>query len=126
VKDIARFSTSAQLPITAYASITCTAYPGCSWCLPRFCSCALLDRSLAGPEGFAAQVAQWLDHAAGAHHRLGRRHGPDLSLAGGRPKHLIMDFGIGESMEGGVLGSTPGVSVRRTSEVLSATGVALW
>jgi succinate dehydrogenase / fumarate reductase cytochrome b subunit len=101
---------------------SCTAYPGCSWSFAAFLLLALLDRSLAGPEGFA-QVAQWLTTplvriiawavATGLIYH---------SLAG--VKHLIMDFGIGESMEGGVLGARLVFLFAVLGSI--ATGVALW
>ena len=63
----------------------------------------LLDLSLSSPEGFAeagaildgglAKFALWAVASALAYH----------SFAG--IKHLIMDMGIGETMEGGVLGA---------------------
>ena len=63
----------------------------------------LLDTSLAGPEGFAfvqeslggfvAKFVIWGLVTALIYH----------SLAG--VKHLIMDFGVGETMEGGILGA---------------------
>jgi succinate dehydrogenase / fumarate reductase cytochrome b subunit len=63
----------------------------------------MLDASLRGPESFAslqqtltsvpAKLVLWVILAGAAYH----------AVAG--IKHLVMDFGIGESMEGGVLGA---------------------
>ena len=91
-----------RLPITAWASITHRA-TGVALFVGVGILLWLLDQSLSGPEGFA-QVQECLDSfiakliiwgvvAALIYH----------SLAG--IKHVIMDFGIGESMEGGVLGA---------------------
>lgn len=91
-----------RLPITAWASISHRAsgvllFAGIAVLL------WLLDSSLSGPEGFAAvrdcldnaltKLVIWVIVAGLIYH----------SLAG--IKHLIMDFGIGETMEGGVLGA---------------------
>ena len=91
-----------RLPITAWASITHRAsgvilFVGMAVLLWAF------DASLSSPEGFAslqeclasplAKIVIWAVLSGLIYH----------SLAG--IKHLIMDFGIGESMEGGVLGA---------------------
>jgi succinate dehydrogenase / fumarate reductase cytochrome b subunit len=91
-----------RLPITAWASITHRA-TGVALFVGVGILLWLFDQSLSGPEGFG-QVQAYLDSviakliiwgvvAAMIYH----------SLAG--IKHVIMDFGIGESMEGGVLGA---------------------
>ena len=91
-----------RLPITAWASITHRATG-----VVLFAGMAvllwLLDASLSGPEGFAsvkecldsfiAKLVIWGVVTALIYH----------SLAG--VKHLIMDFGVGETMEGGILGA---------------------
>ena len=91
-----------RLPITAWTSITHRASG-----VFIFVGMALLiwalDASLKSPESFAAlqeclaspltKLAMWAVVAGLIYH----------SVAG--VKHLIMDMGIGETMEGGVLGS---------------------
>lgn len=90
-----------RLPITAWASITHRATG-----VFLFAGVAVLlwalDTSLDGPEGFEAlqaclgnplvKLVIWAIVAGLIYH----------SLAG--VKHLIMDFGFGETMEGGILG----------------------
>ena len=91
-----------RLPITAWASITHRA-TGVVLFVGMAVLLCLLDASLSGPEGFAA-VKECLDSfiaklviwglvTALIYH----------SLAG--VKHLIMDFGVGETMEGGIMGA---------------------
>ena len=91
-----------RLPITAWASITHRASG-----VFLFAGMAVLiwalDLSLASPEGFAslqehlaspvAKLVIWAVVAGLIYH----------ALAG--IKHLVADFGIGETMEGGVLGA---------------------
>ncbi len=91
-----------RLPITAWASITHRASG-----VFLFAGVAVLlwalDASLAGPESFASLQATlqspllklliWAVVAGLIYHML----------AG--IKHIVMDFGIGETMEGGVLGA---------------------
>ena len=110
-----------RLPITAWVSIShrisgvvlFVASIGMLWAL---------DTSLSSAEGFArlgelltsvpAKAALWVVGTALIYH----------TLAG--IKHLIMDFGIGEGMEGGILGSR---LVIGASVVLSVLlGVSLW
>ena len=91
-----------KLPITAYVSIT-HRVSGVILVVSAFLLLYALDMSLAGPEGFAAladclaspvaKFVLWGIIVALIYH----------SLAG--IKHLIMDFGIGEPMDGGVLGA---------------------
>jgi succinate dehydrogenase / fumarate reductase cytochrome b subunit len=114
------FSTM-RLPITAYASIT-HRISGVFLVLACFILLALLDLSLSGPAGFAeaadilkAPVAKaliWAITTALIYH----------SMAGLR--HLIMDFGVGESLEGGVLGARLVFVFSALASL--ATGVALW
>lgn len=91
-----------RLPITAWASITHRASG-----VFLFAGVAVLlwalDASLASPESFASlqetlgnpllKLVLWAVVAGLIYH----------TLAG--IKHLVMDFGIGETMEGGVLGA---------------------
>ncbi len=91
-----------RLPITAWASITHRA-TGVVLFVGVAVLLWLLDTSLSGPEGFAAakecldgflaKLIIWGVVSALIYH----------SLAG--VKHLIMDFGVGETMEGGITGA---------------------
>jgi len=110
-----------RLPITAWTSITHRAsgvilFVGMAVLLWGF------DASLSGPESFAslqeslasplARVVIWAVLAAMIYH----------TLAGIR--HLIMDFGIGESMEGGVLGAR--LVIVLSIVLIALVGVWLW
>lgn len=110
-----------RLPITAYASIL-HRVSGVIMVVASFLLLWALDLSLAGPESFA---------------RLGELFGSPLlkfviwgiatalvyhSFAG--VKHLIMDFGVGETMDGGVLGARLVFALTAISTVL--IGVVLW
>jgi succinate dehydrogenase / fumarate reductase cytochrome b subunit len=91
-----------KLPITAYASIL-HRVTGVAWCgrVPAALGCS--TASLAGPEGFAA-LASWLERPLAKLVAWGIASALLYhSLAG--VKHLIMDFGIGETLEGGMLGA---------------------
>jgi succinate dehydrogenase / fumarate reductase cytochrome b subunit len=91
-----------RLPITAWASITHRA-SGVFLFVATAVLIWMLDASLRSPESFASlkqtltsvpvKLALWIILAGFAYH----------AVAG--IKHLIMDFGIGESMEGGILGA---------------------
>ncbi len=91
-----------RLPITAWASITHRA-TGVALFVGMAVLLWLLDASLSGPEGFAAaadaldsvlaKLILWGVVSALIYH----------SLAG--IKHIVMDFGIGETMEGGITGA---------------------
>ena len=91
-----------RLPITAWASIT-HRVTGVALFVGMAVLLWLLDTSLSGPEGFAAaagvmdsaiaKLIVWGVVSALIYH----------SLAG--VKHIVMDFGIGETMEGGVTGA---------------------
>jgi len=110
-----------RLPITAWASISHRASGVFLFAAMAFLVWAL-DMSLRSPESFAslqsamtgplAKLILWAIAAALIYH----------ALAG--VKHLIMDFGIGESLEGGVLGArlVIGLSVVLTLLV----GVVIW
>ena len=91
-----------RLPITAWASITHRA-TGVALFVGMAVLLWMLDSSLSGPEGFAsvqecldsflAKLIVWGVVSVLIYH----------SLAG--VKHLVMDFGVGETMEGGVTGA---------------------
>ena len=91
-----------RLPITAWASITHRA-TGVALFVGMAVLLWMLDASLSGPEGFAsvqecldsflAKLIVWGLVSVLIYH----------SLAG--IKHLVMDFGVGETMEGGVTGA---------------------
>ena len=91
-----------RLPITAWASITHRA-TGVALFVGMAVLLWMLDTSLSGPEGFAsvqecldsflAKLIVWGVVSVLIYH----------SLAG--VKHLVMDFGVGETMEGGVTGA---------------------
>ncbi len=91
-----------RLPITAWASITHRA-SGVLLFVGMAVLLWLFDASLSSPESFAslgecldnkfAKLVIWAIVSGLIYH----------TLAG--IKHLVMDFGIGETMEGGVLGA---------------------
>jgi succinate dehydrogenase cytochrome b subunit len=110
-----------RLPITAWASITHRAtgifiFAGMAFLLWG------LDMSLSGPEGFAAvqeclgnplaKLVAWAITAGLIYH----------SVAG--VKHLLMDAGIGETMEGGILGARLVIGVSIVLIVLA--GIWIW
>ena len=110
-----------RLPITAWASITHRAsgvflFAGVGvliW---------MLDASLASPESFAsvkdmltspvAKVVIWAICAGLIYH----------SLAG--VKHLIMDMGVGETMEGGTRGAQ--IVIALSVVLILAAGAWIW
>lgn len=110
-----------KLPITAYASIS-HRISGVILVLTSFLMLWALEASLAGPESFAAlagtlssplaKFVAWGIASALLYH----------SLAGLR--HLVMDFGIGESLEGGVLGARIVFALTAVGALI--LGVALW
>ncbi|MEE4277100.1 MAG: succinate dehydrogenase, cytochrome b556 subunit [Halieaceae bacterium] len=110
-----------KLPITAYASIS-HRVSGVAMVAFSFVLLWAFDASLSSREsfdslvsllsGFGARAAVWVIGVALLYH----------SLAG--VKHLIMDFGVGESLEGGVLGSR--IVFILTLLGAAALGVALW
>jgi succinate dehydrogenase / fumarate reductase, cytochrome b subunit len=112
---------SMRLPITAWASITHRAsgvflFVGMSVLLWA------LDASLASPESFASlqeslgdplfKLVLWAVVSGLIYH----------SLAG--VKHLVMDFGVGETMAGGVLGVRIVVALSAFFIVLA--GIWIW
>lgn len=112
---------SMRLPITAWASITHRASGVFLFFAMVFLVWAL-DMSLRSPEDFAvlqealsgplAKLILWAIVAGLIYH----------ALAG--IKHIIMDFGIGESLEGGTLGArlVIGLSV----VLILLAGVLIW
>lgn len=110
-----------RLPVTAYASIS-HRISGVILVVAAFLMLWALDMSLASAEGFAtigdilsstlARLITWAILVALLYH----------SLAGVR--HLIMDCGIGESLEGGILGAR--IVFVLTAAGAALLGVALW
>ncbi|MFK7977054.1 MAG: succinate dehydrogenase, cytochrome b556 subunit [Halioglobus sp.] len=110
-----------RLPITALASITHRA-AGVFLFIGMAVLLWALDTSLRSPEGFAtvANLADsfwckaivWLVVAALIYH----------SAAG--VKHLVGDFGVGETLEGGVLGTQIAIAVSAVLIILA--GVWIW
>jgi succinate dehydrogenase / fumarate reductase cytochrome b subunit len=110
-----------RLPITAWASIS-HRISGVLLFLGSAGMLWALDTSLSGPGGFAAvgellgsvpaRLLLWVLGSALIYH----------SLAGIR--HLVMDFGIGESMEGGTLGAR--VVIVLAVIFAAILGVVLW
>ncbi len=110
-----------RLPITAWASISHRASG-----VFLFAGMAVLiwalDVSLAGPEGFAsvkealasplAKLVIWAVVAGLIYH----------SLAG--VKHLVADAGIGETMEGGILGAR--IVIGLSAVLILLAGVWIW
>ncbi|MFV0277626.1 MAG: succinate dehydrogenase, cytochrome b556 subunit [Parahaliea sp.] len=110
-----------RLPITAWASITHRA-SGVFLFVGTAVLLYMLDASLKSPERFAAlrdcltsplaRFVVWAVLVGLLYH----------SLAG--IKHIIMDFGIGESMAGGVLGAR--LVIALTVVLAIVAGVWLW
>ncbi|MEM1191372.1 MAG: succinate dehydrogenase, cytochrome b556 subunit [Pseudomonadota bacterium] len=110
-----------KLPITAYASIS-HRVSGVALVVFSFVLLWALDASLASSDsfdalaralsGFVPRLIVWAISVALIYH----------SLAG--VKHLIMDFGVGETMKGGVLGAR--IVFVLTLVGAAALGVALW
>ncbi len=110
-----------RLPITAWASITHRA-TGVFLFAATAVMIWMLDASLRGPESFAslqetlssvpAKLVLWAILAGAAYH----------TAAG--IKHLIMDFGIGETMEGGVAGARMVIAVALVLTLLA--GFWIW
>ena len=110
-----------RLPITAWASITHRA-SGVFLFAGMAALIWALDASLKSPESFdalkeclsspLAKLGIWAVVSGLIYH----------SLAG--IKHLIMDFGIGETMEGGVLGAR--IVIGLSIVLILAAGVWIW
>jgi succinate dehydrogenase / fumarate reductase cytochrome b subunit len=110
-----------RLPVTAWASITHRA-SGVFLFVGMAVLIWALDASLKSPESFAAlqeclasplaKLVIWAVVAGLIYH----------SLAGIR--HLIMDFGIGETMEGGILGVR--IVVVLSVILIALAGVWIW
>lgn len=112
---------SMKLPITAYVSIS-HRLSGVFLFLVSGLMIWTLDLSLASEEGFAQVAAMlkspvvtalvWLVASALTYHALSGI------------KHIIMDFGIGESMQGGVTGARIVLTLALVMAVV--WGVFLW
>jgi succinate dehydrogenase / fumarate reductase cytochrome b subunit len=110
-----------KLPITAYASIS-HRVSGVALVAFSFVLLWAFDASLSSRDSFdalaevlgspVARAAMWVIGVALLYH----------SLAG--LKHLIMDFGVGETLEGGILGAR--IVFVLTLVGAAALGVALW
>lgn len=110
-----------RLPITAWASITHRA-TGVFLFAGTAVMLWMLDASLRSPESFdaltqrltsaPAKLVLWAILAGAAYH------------AAAGIKHLFMDFGIGESMEGGVTGARIVIAASVVLTLLA--GVWIW
>ena len=110
-----------RLPITAWASITHRA-TGVILFVGTAVLIWALATSLSGPEGFAsveaalasplAKLVIWGVLAALIYH----------TLAG--IKHLIMDLGVGESMEGGITGAR--IVIGLSVVLIALAGIWIW
>lgn len=110
-----------SLPVTAWVSIA-HRVSGAFLIAGAAVLLWLLDRSLSSPEGFvavrellgggAARLVLWVVLSALAYH----------ALAG--VKHLVMDAGIGETMEGGTRGAW--IVIGATVVAVLLIGVWIW
>ena len=110
-----------RLPITAWASITHRA-SGVFLFVGMAVLLWVLEASLASPESFAAlqesldnpllKLVIWALMSGLIYH----------SLAG--VKHLVMDFGIGETMAGGILGVR--IVVALSAVLILLAGIWIW
>lgn len=91
-----------KLPITAYASIL-HRISGVILFFALVIALFLLDRSLSSPEGFAT-VKSWMSNFFVKFIIWGMLSALIYHLVAGI-RHLIMDLGIGETLEGGRLGA---------------------
>lgn len=91
-----------KLPITAYSSIL-HRISGVILFLSLVIALFLLDRSLSSPVGFA-QVKGWMSSFLVKFIVWGMLSALIYHLVAGI-RHLIMDLGIGETLEGGQLGA---------------------
>lgn len=109
------------MPITAWTSITHRVTGVLLFAGMAVLLC-LLEQSLASPEGFEAarqslqstpaKIVLWLIASLLAYH----------SCVG--VKHLVMDFGVGETMEGGVMGAR--LALAATAILMVLAGVWIW
>lgn len=110
-----------RLPITAWVSITHRVTGVLLFAGVALLLC-LLEQSLASPEGFeaarqslqstGAKLVLWAIASLLAYH----------TCVG--VKHLIMDFGVGETMEGGVLGAR--LALAATAVLVILAGMWIW
>lgn len=110
-----------KLPITAWVSISHRVSGVLLFAFSALMVWAL-DRSLASEASFAAlagvlqtpvaKLMLWIGASALSYH----------ALAG--VKHLIMDFGVGESLEGGIAGARAVIALALLSAAI--WGVVLW
>lgn len=91
-----------KLPITAYASIL-HRISGVILFVALVIALFLLDRSLSDPEGFAT-VKSWMSNFFVKFIVWGMLSALIYHLVAGI-RHLIMDLGIGETLEGGRFGA---------------------
>ncbi len=110
-----------RLPVTAYASIT-HRITGVILVVSAFLMLWALDLSLASEDSFAT-LTSVLSHPIARFITWGICVGLIYhSLAG--VKHLVMDFGIGETLEGGILGARLVFVLTAIGAVMA--GVAIW
>lgn len=110
-----------KLPITAYVSIL-HRLSGVLLFFVIGLLLWLLDFSLSSPEGFAA-VAEWLSAPLVKIVLWGSLAALAYHLVAG-VRHMIMDFGIGESLEGGVLGAK--LVIAAAVILILLAGVWIW
>ncbi len=110
-----------KLPITAYVSIL-HRISGVILFFVTGILLWMLDTSLRSPEGFVA-VRDFLGHPLAQFVIWGSLAALAYHLMAGI-RHLIMDFGIGESMEGGRLSSK--IVIAATVVLIILAGVWVW
>lgn len=110
-----------KLPITAYVSIL-HRLSGVLLFFVIGLLLWLLDFSLSSPEGFAS-VAEWLSTPLAKIVLWGSLAALAYHLVAG-VRHMIMDFGIGESLEGGVLGAK--LVIAAAVILILLAGVWIW
>lgn len=110
-----------KLPITAYVSIL-HRLSGVLLFFVIGLLLWLLDFSLSSPEGFAS-VAEWLSAPLVKIVLWGSLAALAYHLVAG-VRHMIMDFGIGESLEGGVLGAK--LVIAAAVILILLAGVWIW
>lgn len=110
-----------KLPITAYASIL-HRISGVILFLSLVIALFLLDRSLSSPIGFA-EVKGWMSNFFVKFILWGMFSALLYHLVAGI-RHLIMDLGIGESLEGGRLGAKLVLII--SAILILVAGVWIW